>query len=95
MCVNERSPSKIVRLQGVDVKKVDFKYLGSFQSNGECEKEVKKRVHAGWNGWRKVLGVMCLRKVSARMKGKVYKTVRPSIMLHGLETVALRKSKAN
>ncbi|KAM7373883.1 hypothetical protein PAMP_006573 [Pampus punctatissimus] len=46
MCVNERDPSRRVRLQGEEIKKVeDFKYLGStVQNNGECEKEVKKRV---------------------------------------------------
>ncbi|KAK3508981.1 hypothetical protein QTP70_015404 [Hemibagrus guttatus] len=48
MCVNEREGSGTVRLQGEEVKKVqEFKYLGStVQSNGECEKEVKKRVQA-------------------------------------------------
>ncbi|KAK3561329.1 hypothetical protein QTP86_030628 [Hemibagrus guttatus] len=48
MCVNEREGSGTVRLQGEEVKKVqEFKYLGStVQSNGECGKEVKKRVHA-------------------------------------------------
>ncbi|KAK3555243.1 hypothetical protein QTP86_010532 [Hemibagrus guttatus] len=85
MCVNEREGSGTVRLQGEDVKKVqDFKYLGStVHSNGECGKEVKKRVQAGWNGWRK--------KISARIKGKVYRTVVRPAMLYGLETVSLRK----
>ncbi|KAK3543882.1 hypothetical protein QTP70_030154 [Hemibagrus guttatus] len=93
MCVNEREGSGTVRLQGEEVKKVqEFKYLGStVQSNGECGKEVKKRVQAGWNGWRKVSGVLCDQKISARIKGKVYRTaVRPA-MLYGLETVSLRK----
>ncbi|KAK3553570.1 hypothetical protein QTP70_005496 [Hemibagrus guttatus] len=46
MCVNEREGSGTVRLQGEEVKKVqEFKYLRStVQSNGECGKEVKKRV---------------------------------------------------
>ncbi|KAK3555905.1 hypothetical protein QTP86_029782, partial [Hemibagrus guttatus] len=50
VCVNEREGSGTVRLQGEEVKKVqEFKYLGStVQSNGECGKEVKKRVQAGW-----------------------------------------------
>ncbi|MCJ8747587.1 hypothetical protein PDJAM_G00155240 [Pangasius djambal] len=93
MCVNEREGSGTVRLQGEEVKKVqEFKYLGStVQSNGECGKEVKKRVQAGWNGWRKVSGVLCDRKISARIKGKVYKTVVRAAMLYGLETVSLRK----
>ncbi|KAK3507128.1 hypothetical protein QTP70_007960 [Hemibagrus guttatus] len=83
MCVNEREGSGTVRLQGEEVKKVqEFKYLGStVQSNGECGKEVKKRVQAGWNGWRKV----------SRIKGKVYRTVVRPAMLYGLETVSLRK----
>ncbi|KAK3546878.1 hypothetical protein QTP86_003798 [Hemibagrus guttatus] len=93
MCVNEREGSRTVRLQGEEVKKVqEFKYLGStVQSNGECRKEIKKRVQAGWNGWRKVSGVLCGRKISARIKGKVYKTVVRLAMLYGLETVSLRK----
>ncbi|KAK3570237.1 hypothetical protein QTP86_017142, partial [Hemibagrus guttatus] len=93
MCVNEREGSGTVRLQGEEVKKVqEFKYLGStVQSNGEYEKEVKKRVQAGWNGWRKVSGVLCDRKISARIKGKVYRTVVRPAMLYGLETVSLRK----
>ncbi|KAK3569376.1 hypothetical protein QTP86_026882 [Hemibagrus guttatus] len=93
MCVNEREGSGTIRLQGEEVKKVqEFKYLGStVQSNGECEKEVKKRVQAGWNGWRKVLGVLCDQKISARIKGKVYRTVVRAAMLYGLETVSLRK----
>ncbi|KAK3517926.1 hypothetical protein QTP70_027537, partial [Hemibagrus guttatus] len=93
MCVNEREGSGTVRLQGEEVKKVqEFMYLGStVQSNGECGKEVKKRVQAGWNGWRKVSGVLCERKISARIKGKVYRTVVRPAMLYGLETVALRK----
>ncbi|KAK3544826.1 hypothetical protein QTP86_027491, partial [Hemibagrus guttatus] len=93
MCVNEREGSGTVRLQGKEVKKVqEFKYLGStVQSNGECGKEVKKRVQAGWNGWRKVSGVLCDRKISARIKGKVYRTVVRPAMLYGLETVSLRK----
>ncbi|KAK3558339.1 hypothetical protein QTP86_017255 [Hemibagrus guttatus] len=93
MCVNEREGSGTVRLQGEEVKKVqEFKYLGSTaQSNGECGKEVKKRVQAGWNGWRKVSGVLCDQKISARIKGKVYRTVVRPAMLYGLETVSLRK----
>ncbi|KAK3566679.1 hypothetical protein QTP86_003189, partial [Hemibagrus guttatus] len=93
MCVNEREGSGTVRLQDEEVKKVqEFKYLGStVQSNGECGKEVKKRVQAGWNGWRKVSGVLCDRKISARIKGKVYRTVVRPAMLYGLETVSLRK----
>ena len=95
MYVNERqdNSSGTVKMQGEEVAKVeDFKYLGStVQSNGECGREVKKRIQAGWNGWRRMSGVICDRRVPARVKGKVYKVaVRPA-MLYGLETVALTK----
>ncbi|KAK3524972.1 hypothetical protein QTP86_011798 [Hemibagrus guttatus] len=93
MCVNEWEGSGTVRLQGEEVKKLqELKYLGStVQSNGECGKEVKKRVQAGWNGWRKVSGVLCDRKISARIKAKVYRTVVRPTMLYGLDTLSLRK----
>ena len=70
----------------------DFKYLGStVQSNGECGRELKKRVQAGCNGWRRMSGVICDRRVPARVKGKVYKVAVKAAMLYGLETVALTK----
>ena len=70
----------------------DFKYLGStVQSNGECGRDVKKRVQAGWNGWRRMSGVICDRRVPASVKGKVYKVAARPAMLYGLETVALAK----
>ena len=49
MCVNERQDNGTVKMQGEEVAEVeDFKYLGStVQSNGECRREVKKRVQAG------------------------------------------------
>ena len=93
MCINEIQDNGTVQMQGEDVAKVrEFKYLGStVQSNGECGREVKRRVQAGWNGWRKVSGVLCDKRISAKMKGKVYKTaVRPA-MLYGLEAVPLTK----
>ena len=59
------------------------------QANGCSDKEVKKRVQAGWANWRKMTGLICDRRVPAKIKGKVYKsTVRPA-MMYGLETVPL------
>ena len=68
----------------------EFKYLGStVQESGGCEREVKKRVQAGWNGWRRVSGVICDRRLPARVKGKVVR----SAMVYGLETVAVTKKQ--
>ena len=67
------------------IKVEDFKYLGStVQRNGECGKQVKKHVQAGWNRLRKVSGVMCDKRVSAKMKGKMYKMVVRPEMLYDL-----------
>ena len=93
MCVNERQVNDTVKMQGEEVVKVeDFKYMGStVQNNGECGREVKKRLQAGWNCWRRMSGVICDMLVPARVQWKVYKVaVRPT-MLYGLETVALTK----
>ena len=38
------------------------------QESGSCDREVKKRVQAGRNRWRKVSGVICDRRLSAKKK---------------------------
>ena len=79
-----------VFIQGETVKKVDhFKYLGVVVSaDGSCEEEVR-RMQAGWQSWRRVSGVLCDRKLSARLKGKIYKcAVRPAV-LYGMDMVAV------
>ena len=71
-----------------------FKYLGStVQESGSCEKDVKRRVQAGWNKWRKVSGVICDRMLPARVKGKVCGSVMRPAMVYGLETVAVTKKQ--
>ena len=69
-------------------------YLGStVQESGGFKREVKKRVQAGWNGWRRVSGVICDRRLRARVKGKVYSSVVRPAMVYGLETVAVTKKQ--
>ena len=72
----------------------EFKYLGStVQESGGCKREVKKRVQAGWNGWRRVSGVICNRRLLARVKGKVHSSVVRPAMVYGLETVTVTKKQ--
>ena len=72
----------------------EFKYLGStVQESGSCEREVKRRVQAEWNGWRKVSGIICDRRLPARLKGKVYSSVVRPATVYGLETVAVTKKQ--
>ena len=79
-----------LKLQGEKVKRAkNFKYLGSTVSNdGRCE-EVRRRIQAEWMSWRKVSGVLCDRKLSAKVKGKMYKSVVRPTMLYGMEMVAV------
>ncbi|KAK3564059.1 hypothetical protein QTP86_007531 [Hemibagrus guttatus] len=83
-----REGSGTVRLQGEEVKKVqEFKYLGStVQSNGECGKEVKKRVQAETVSLRKrqeseleVAELKMLREARLRWFGHVQRREREYI----------------
>ena len=71
-----------VDIEATKVEKVEtFKYLGSIiMENGDLKEEVTHRVQVGRNNWKKVSGVLCDRKINARMKGRVYGTVvRPAL----------------
>ena len=93
LCVNGGNDNETVKMEDKKVPRVkEFKCLGStVQESGSYEREVKRRVQAGWNGWRKVSGVICDRRLPARVKGKVYSTVVRPAMVYVLETVAVTK----
>ena len=91
LCINGGNDDETVKMDDTNVPRVkEFKYLGStVQENGCCEREVKKRLH----GRRKVSGVICDRRLPARVIEKVYSSaVRPA-MVYGLETVAVSKKQ--
>ena len=54
-----------VRLDGEVIKSMDgFKYLGStITVDGSEEREVTRRIQAGWKNWREVSGVLCDRRM--------------------------------
>ena len=95
LCVGQQNERPAITMNGIDIPEGnDFKYLGStIQGDGGCETEVKKRMQAGWNNWRKVTGVMCDKRMPAKLKGKVYEAVIRPAMMYGLETVALTKKQ--
>ena len=95
LCINGGNDNETVKMEDTKVPRVkEFKYLGStVQESGGCEREVKKRIQAGWNGWRRVSGVICDRRLPARVKGKVYSSVMRPAMVYGLETVAVTKKQ--
>ena len=95
LCINEGNDKEAVKMEDIKVPRVKkFKYLGSsMQESGSCERKVKKRMKGGWNGWTKVSGVICDRKLPARVKGKVHSSVVRLAMVYGLETVAVTKKQ--
>ena len=94
-CINGGNDDETVKMEDTKVPRVkEFKYLGStVQESGSSEREVKKRVQAGFNGWRRVSGVICNRRLPARVKGKVYSSVVRPAMVYGLATVAVTKKQ--
>ena len=94
-CINRGNDDETVKMEDTKVPRVkEFKYLGStVQESGSCEREVKKRVQAGCNRWRKVSRVICNRRLPAKVKGKVYSSVVRPAMVYRLETVAVTKNK--
>ena len=95
LCTNGGNDDETVKMEDTKVSRVkEFKYLGStVQESGGCERELKKRVQAGWNGWRRVSGVICDKRLPARVKGKVYSSVVRPAMVYELETVAVTKKQ--
>ena len=95
LCINGGNDDETVKMEDTKVPRVkEFKYLGStVQASGSCEREVKKRVQAGWNRWRRVSGVICDKRLPARVKGKVYSSVVRPAIVYGLETVADTKKQ--
>ena len=64
LCANGGNDDETVKMEDTKVPRVkEFKCLGStVQESGSCEREVRRRVKAGWNGWRKVSRVICDRR---------------------------------
>ena len=71
-----------------------FKYLGSHvASNGSLDPEINHRIQSGWKSWKDVSGVLCDKKISARVKGKVYKPVVRLAMMYRAETWSVKKAQ--
>ena len=74
-----------VAMQGEVVKQVEFKYLGStIQADGGIDREIAKRIQAGWGAWKRITGEMCERKVSGTVKWQFYKTMVKPAMMYGI-----------
>ena len=57
LCVNGGNEEETVKMEDTKVPRVkEFKYLGStVQESGSFEREIKRRVREGWDGYREYL----------------------------------------
>ncbi|XP_042867388.1 uncharacterized protein LOC122250126 [Penaeus japonicus] len=74
-----------------------YKNKGDSQDFVNCEgysnAEVKRRVQAGWNEWRKVTGVLRDKNMPIGVKGTIYRTCARPALLYGMETAPVTKSQ--
>ena len=82
-----------VRLDGEVIKSMNgFKYLGSaIAVDGSEEREVTRRIQAGWKNWMEVSGVLCAWRIPVKLKGKVYKAVVRPAMMYLMEATPIKK----
>ena len=95
MVFNGEEGLEDILLAGEKVKNVDiFRYLGShLTSDRNLDPEINYRIQSGWRNWKNVSGVLCDKRISARVKGKVYKTVVRPAMVYGAEAWPIKKSQ--
>ena len=71
-----------------------LKYLGSYVTeNGDMEEEISQRIKSAWYNWKKTSGVLCDKRISARLKGKVYKSVVRPALLYSSETWPMKRAQ--
>ena len=72
LCRNGGNDDETVKMDDTKVPRIKaFKYLiSTVKESGSCEREVNNRVQEKWNGWRKVLGVICDRRLPATVPVK-------------------------
>ena len=81
-------------IQGENLERVNtFKYLGgNLAENGDLDAEMMHRIQSGWKNGKRISGILCDRRISLRVRGKVYKTVVRPAMMYGAETWAVKKA---
>jgi len=59
-----------------------FKYLSSIiQQNGDINKDINQCIQVGWHKWKYASSVLCDKRMSVGLKGKVYHlVVRPAVL---------------
>ncbi|EYC43100.1 hypothetical protein Y032_0503g2638 [Ancylostoma ceylanicum] len=71
----------------------EFQYLGSVLSaDGTVDAAVRGRIACAWLKWRESTGILCDRRCSRVLKGKIYRTVVRPAMMYGSECWPVTKA---
>ena len=62
-----------------------------FDAEGGSTADCKNRIRLALNKWREVTGVICDKKVSVKLKHKIYTTVIKPSMTYGVECWTMKK----
>jgi len=69
-----------------------FCYLGDMLSvDGDADAAVEARIRTGWNKYRHLVPLLTNRDISLIRRGRLYSSCVRSSMLHGSETLPVRK----
>ena len=62
-----------INIQGENLERMNtFKYLGAtLAENGDLDAEMTHRIQSGWKNWKRISGILCDRRISLRVKGKL------------------------
>ncbi|VDO19033.1 unnamed protein product [Heligmosomoides polygyrus] len=92
---SEQCVGSILDCQGEAGEKVEeLRYLGSdLSEEGSVDQAVRRRISAAWLKWRESIGILCDRKCSRTLKGKLYRTVVRPVLLYGSECWAMGKAQ--
>ena len=74
VCARTAESLQITDKNGKALKQVEnFKYLGSvIHAQGGNEEDITARIAAAWKKWKELSGVLCDRRMTVAVKGKVY-----------------------
>ena len=94
-CVNGVTIREAEKGLNEGIEKVEsFVYLGDkLNAGGGCLSAVTVRVRVGWMKFRELSGILCGKKWSVKMKGRVYKACVRAAMVYGGETWVMRKEE--
>ena len=68
-----------------------FCYLGDvIEVEGWVEGAMTARIRSGWKKFRELQGILTMRKLSLKLRGRVYGACVRSVMLYGSETWAIK-----